>query len=303
MEKRSNPPVVDATTDAKQQLAKILVNAGLLGLGTGAAYSGARGLMGLMAKPSPAVDVGSQLYDPIHVVRPQAIESEVKQANSLMQPVYDFVSKRIPNSFVPLTGDQAAYNWSVPALGIPLAAGGLYAGATGLAGLMNAYKKHRKSQELSDAERNYHAAVKKQFETALMDKSALDAAYDNYCAQLEKTAQGSRLEQPSEFITKTLPNFGKSLGSGAVNLSKNFLEGMRTAGGDIFQNSPTANMVAGTYGAGLLLTALLGGHLGYNYNKKRQQQKIMDRAILERRRARGLMQPLYAVPGSDDEAE
>lgn len=301
MEKRSSPPVVDPTTEAKQQLAKILVNAGLLGVGTGAAFAGTRGLMGLLAKPSPAVDAGSQLYDPI-ISRRQALEPEVKQAN-VLQPVYDFISKRIPNSFVPLTGDQTAYNWSVPALGIPLAAGGLYAGASGLAGLMDAYKKHRKSQELSEAERGYHAAVKKQFETALMDKSALDAAYDKYCAHLEKAAEGSYLAQPSPFLTETLPGIGKSMGSGAVNLVKNLLEGARSAGQQIFESSPAANMAAGIYGAGLLLTGMLGGHLGYNYNKKRQQQKIMDRAILERRRARGLMQPLYAVPGSEDDEE
>lgn len=298
MEKQSDP--TQEKSLAKQQLAKILVNAGLLGVGAGAAYSGSRGLINLFNKPLPAVDAGSQLYDPIHLNRPGALESE-KQAFGMptLDGVYNRVAKAMPDSFVPMTGENVKYNWPVTALGIPLAVTGLYAGATGLNKLMDSYKKYRKSQELSEAERKYHEAIKQQFQATMMDKSALDTAYDNYRSKQAQDPQYTK----NEFLAETLPNAAKNFGVGAVNMAKNLLTGTGEGIKHVFETSPLANQAVGTYGAGLGLMGLLGAHLGYNYNKKRQQQKIMERAILERRRARGLMQPLYAVPGSDEDAE
>jgi hypothetical protein len=323
MEKQSDP--TQEKSLAKQQLAKILVNAGLLGVGAGAAYSGSRGLINLFNKPLPTVDAGSQLYDPIHLNRPEGLPSEKQAAggfgralagaasrvaknmnnvtnstgSSMLDSVYGRVAKMLPDSFVPMTGENVTKNWPVTALGIPLAVTGLYAGATGLNKLMDSYKKHRKSQELSEAERKYHEAIKQQFQATMMDKSALDTAYDNYRSKQAQDPQYTK----NEFLVETLPNLAKSFGVGAVNMGKQLLTGAGEGAKHVFETSPLANQAVGTYGAGLGLMGLLGGHLGYNYNKKRQQQKIMERAILERRRARGLMQPLYAVPGSDEDAE
>jgi len=305
MEKLSstNP---DATLEAKRQLAKILINAGVLGLGTGAAYTGIRHMLTPLKKPLPAVDAGSQLYDPIETVRTELDDSP--QMKSAAGGLTDMIAKSIPDFFTPMTGANAKHNWSVLGLGIPLAAASTYAGASGLSSLLKAYQDRQKSLELSDAEREYHRAIKKQFETAMMDKSALDAAYDNYAnaKQAGTPQQPQQPQQPqyqkSQFLYNTLPNVMSGLGEAAGNLSGAFMQGVGRAGAQAYQ-SPFVNMGTGAYVGGLGLMSLLGAYLGSNYNRKRQQDKVMERAILERRRARGLVQPLYAVPGSGDDEE
>jgi hypothetical protein len=301
MEKQSNNP--DATLDAKRQLVQILVNAGVLGLGTGAAYTGMRHMLSPLKKPLPAIDAGSQLYDPIETVRSEV--DSLPQMKSAAGGWTDMIAKNIPDFFTPMTGANSKNNWSVLGLGIPLAAASTYAGATGLSGLLKAYQDRQKSLELSDAEREYHRAIKKQFETAMMDKNALDAAYDNYVNV--KQAQAPQPPQPpqyqkSELLYNTIPNVMGSVGEAAGNLSGAFMQGVGRAGAQAYQN-PFVNIGTGAYVGGLGLMGLLGAYLGNKYNNKRQQDKVMERAILERRRARGLVQPLYAVPGSHDDEE
>lgn len=298
MEKRSNNDPA-AKLDAKRQLAQILINAGVLGLGTGAAYTGIRHMLTPFKKPLPAVDAGSQLYDPIETVRTEL--DDLPQMKTAAGGITEMVARNIPDFFTPMTGANAKNNWSVLGLGIPLVAASTYAGASGLSSLLKAYQDRQKSLELSDAEREYHRAIKKQFETAMMDKNALDTAYDNYVNT--KQADGTQPQyQKSEFLYNTLPNAAGHVGEAVGNLSGAFMQGVGRAGASAYQN-PFVNIGTGAYVGGLGLMGLLGAYLGNKYNRKRQQDKVMERAILERRRARGLVQPLYAVPGSRDDEE
>ena len=292
MEKQSDPKL-----DAKRQLVKILMNAGLLGVGAGATYSGLRHALAPLKKPLPAVDAGSQLYDPIETIR---AEPEVPQIKAAAGGITDALAKSVPDWFTPMTGANAKNNWPVLGLGIPLIAAGAYAGSTGLDKLMKAFKDRQKSMELSEAERAYHQAVKQQFQTAMMDKSALDTVYEKYASTQQPA--GAPMYEKSPFINKTLPNIASGVGEAIGNLGGALAEGFGRAGAEAYKN-PLVNIGTGAYVGGLGLTGLLGMYLGHKYNRKRQQDKVMERAILERRRARGLLQPLYAVPGSSNADE
>lgn len=222
--------------------------------------------------------------------------------NVNLNTVYESIAKRMPDWWAPLTGADASKNWSTIGFGLPLATAGLVGGYSGMNALVNAYKNRQKSQALSQKEKEYRDAIKKQFETAMMDKSALDAAYDQYVAAQTKEAQDGGYT-PGRILPHVLP----AVGSAAKNLGTAFIEGGGQAlseTGKAIGNSPFMNQfVIGPYAAALVGMLGAGGYLGHHYGRSRQKDKIMERAVLERRRARGLMQPLYAVPGSEENVE
>ena len=343
----------DETADKKYRLAQILVNAGLLGLGTGAAAAGVNRFRQMLHQPAPfsSVDAGSQLYDPIVATRdfsddaasgapeklagaarpglwakiqakrkrgePPAkpgdkdypdsktwnkLTSESAKKEAAFDP-YASVAKAMPDSFVPVPGvENVSQNWPVIGLGLPLTAASMLTGYKGLNALLNTYRKHQKTTNLDKAEKEYRDAIKQQFEQAMLKKTALDTAYDNYVLQLEKQAQEPTLPAapPTYRAGKILPWLGNKMYEGISAGAQAAATGLGRAKEEAMK-SPAVNTVGGSYLAGLL--TLLGGTgmLGYSYGRKRQQDKIMERAILERRRARGLLQPLYAVPGSSDD--
>jgi hypothetical protein len=299
MEKQSNP-----TQDAKRRIAQILVNAGLLGVGTGMTYAGARELNNILSyKHRPVFDAGSQLYDPIRAVRTSASPHETLDATEKVADVFSQIAKRMPDWFAPITDPKNVHkNWSVLGLGLPLAAGGMYAGTAGVNALLDAYKNNKKQQELQQTEREYHNAIKKQFEAVMLDKTALDAAYDNYASGQEKSAQGGGYAQ-GRFLPTLLPAAGNAIATGTQTALEGIGKGIGQVGGALGKSEWANQYIIGPYIAALGLTLGTGAYLGNAYGRKRQQDKIMERAILERRRARGLLQPLYAVSGSSDDEQ
>lgn len=220
-----------------------------------------------------------------------------------LNAAYESIAKRMPDWWAPLTGAEASKNWSTIGFGLPLATAGLVGGYSGMNALVNAYKNRQKSQALSQKEKEYRDAIKKQFETSMMDKSALDAVYDQYVAAQTKEAQDGGGYTPGRILPHVLP----AIESAAKNLGTAFTEGSGQAlseAGKAIGNSPFMNQfVIGPYAAALVGMLGAGGYLGHHYGRSRQKDKIMERAVLERRRARGLMQPLYAVPGSEENVE
>jgi hypothetical protein len=224
-----------------------------------------------------------------------------KQAN--LNSVYESIAKRMPDWWAPLTGADASKNWSTVGFGLPLATAGLVGGYSGMNSLVNAYKNRQKSQALSQKEKEYRAAIKKQFETSMMDKSALDVVYDQYVAAQTKEAQDDGSYAPGRVLPQVLPGL-KKLTTGLGNALWQGGSDAATGAGKAIANSPFANQyVIGPYVAALVGMLGAGGYLGHHYGRSRQKDKIMERAVLERRRTRGLVQPLYAVPGSEENVQ
>jgi hypothetical protein len=224
-------------------LAALVTGAGL-GMGT-------RGIMGFknLMRPRPAVDMQSSIpvNVPIHLPHEDDMDSQM-------------MAKSAIDTY-----------WEMPA-GVAAGAGGLYGGWKLMDWIMSKRRKQRMGSELDTAKRQYEQALKDQYSSAMMSKTAaapgatLDAVFDkvndpeHQAAHLEKVAFLKSITGPIDQAAK--------LGT----------------------NAYLTALMAITGGAGLG---------AYSWTKSRSKAKALERAVNKRRQMRAAPQPIMAIPQYD----
>lgn len=267
-------PFADAQAQKRSDLFAQLLQIGATGVGLGA---GARGLIGLKhmlsSKEPPIPNQGAELPVPVRVPAEEEDGGEASLlgkfaslrafADGLVKEAFD--APRIEGAS-PLTS-----RWGIPAA-LAAGTGGAVGGWKLIDWLMGQPKKDELSDQLHEAETDYHRALSDQYQAAMLGKTAaaadIDALFDDLC---EKQAG----------LWDVISTAGTA--------------GPRAVLGD---DATEAGLGAYLAAAGLLATG--SGMAAYDWTKSRSPGNLLNKALAIRARQRATPPPVTAVYDETD---
>jgi hypothetical protein len=295
--------------DAREDALKLLLALGGAGFGAGAL---ARGVVGVnQAASAPSYDplmhtssIPTPLPVPIfpapkkkkplelagppslakaaEALRKVAIETPAPPATPAQSPAAPppTMMQNIANTIIPEGLPQTsplASQWGIPA-SMLVAGTGLYGGWRAMGALADKAKTNNVDTAVQDAEEDYQRALAEQYRAALRAKKGEDTlGIDDLYDALTKKA-----EEPS-FLPR-------------IPVVSSITDAMMTPATLAF-GSDNVNKFRGGVDAATIASALGAGYLTHNWVKKRNTDKILEKAVQLRARQRQFTpSPFYAVP-------